>query len=114
MRCTGGCDIRSTLRSYSHSLGVALKLSACILSLLFLFGIPVAGPMAASADLVLINGNIYTANDKQPHAEAMAIKADRIVFVGSNAGVKKFQGASTRVIDLHGETVLPGLTDAHY
>ena len=68
----------------------------------------------APADLVLINGNVYTANERQTHAEAIAIKADRIIFVGSNAGAKKFQSASTRVIDLHGATVLPGLTDAHY
>jgi predicted amidohydrolase YtcJ len=67
-----------------------------------------------SADLVFINGNMYTANDKQPHAEAVAVKGDRIVFVGSNAAAKKYQGAKTRVVDLHGATVLPGMTDAHY
>ncbi|MEO7971685.1 MAG: amidohydrolase [bacterium] len=69
---------------------------------------------APAADLVLKNGNIYTVNERQPHAEAVAIKADRIVFVGSNAGVQKYIGKSTRVIDLHGETVVPGMTDAHH
>lgn len=91
-----------------------MKALACTLALLFVFGIVPTNPVAASADLVFINGNIYTASEKQPHAEAIAIKGDRIVFVGSNAGAKKFQGARTRVIDLHGQTVLPGMTDAHY
>ena len=66
------------------------------------------------ADLVLKNGNIYTVSEKQAHAEAVAVKGDRIMFVGSNAEIKKFEGQNTRVVDLHGGTVLPGLTDAHH
>jgi predicted amidohydrolase YtcJ len=66
------------------------------------------------ADLLFINANAYTVNDKQPRAEAVAVKGDRIVFVGSNAEAKKYQGAKTRVVDLHGATVVPGMTDAHY
>ena len=66
------------------------------------------------ADLVLINGNVYTVNEKLRQAEAIAIKGDRIVYVGSNAGARTLQGANTRVVDLHGATVLPGMTDAHY
>ena len=66
------------------------------------------------ADLVLKNGNIYTVNDKQPHAEAVAVKGSRIVLAGSNAEAQKYVGAQTRVIDLRGATVVPGLTDAHY
>jgi predicted amidohydrolase YtcJ len=65
------------------------------------------------ADIVLINGNVYTAHEKLPHAEAIAIKGDRIVFVGSNAGAKTFLGTKTRSVDLMGATVVPGLTDAH-
>ena len=67
-----------------------------------------------SADLVFINGNIYTVNEKQPRAEAVAVKSDRIIFVGSNAAVKKYEGANTRIVDLHGATMVPGMTDAHY
>src|SRR5436190_1702050 len=85
-----------------------------ILLSVLLFGAAMPQRQAASADIVFVNGNIYTANEKQSHAEAVAIKGDRIVFVGSNAGAKKFQGARTHVIDLHGETVVPGMTDAHY
>jgi predicted amidohydrolase YtcJ len=69
---------------------------------------------ADTANLVLINGNIYTVNDKQPQAQAIAVRDDRIIFVGSNSEVKKFQDGHTRVIDLHGATVFPGMTDAHY
>lgn len=65
-----------------------MKALACLLALLFVFGFLPTNPAADSADLVLINGNIYTVNEKQPHAEAIAVKGDRIVFVGSNAGAK--------------------------
>src|SRR5437870_10561909 len=84
------------------------------LSLLLFSLTPSAPPAAQIADLVLINGNVYTVNEKQPHTEAIAVKGDRIVFVGSNADAKKYEGKMTRVVDLHGATVVPGMTDAHY
>jgi predicted amidohydrolase YtcJ len=62
-------------------------------------------------DLVLTSGNIYTVNAKQPHAEAVAVKGNRIVFVGANEDAKRFHAA--RVMDLRGHTVVPGLTDSH-
>ena len=71
-------------------------------------------PRVDSADIVLKNGNIYTANEKTPRAQAIAVKGDRIVFVGSNSDAQKYVGTATRVIDLHGNTVLPGMTDAHH
>jgi len=70
-------------------------------------------PRVAPADVVFKNGNVYTANDKAPHAEAIAVKADRIVFVGTNAAVQAYVGSNTRVVDLHGNTVFPGFTDSH-
>lgn len=68
----------------------------------------------APADLVLKNSNIYTVNSAQPKAEAVAVKGDRIVFVGANREAQNYIGKNTRVIDLKGATVLPGLTDAHH
>jgi predicted amidohydrolase YtcJ len=62
---------------------------------------------------VFVNGNIYTMNEKQPRAEAIAVKGDRIVVVGSNADVKEYQTPDTRTVDLGGKTVVPGLTDSH-
>src|SRR5215510_1013691 len=66
------------------------------------------------ADLVLKNANIYTVDDSKPHAQAVAVKGDKIVFVGSDADVQAYVGPSTRLLDLKGATVVPGLTDAHY
>jgi predicted amidohydrolase YtcJ len=66
-----------------------------------------------TAQTVFINGNVYTMNERQPRAEAIAVKDARIVFVGSNADAKKYQGAKTRIVDLAGKTVVPGLTDSH-
>ena len=59
----------------------------------------------------MLNGNVYTVNQKQPRAQAIAIRGDRIAFVGSNDEARKFHAA--RVIDLQHRTVVPGLTDSH-
>jgi TonB family protein len=67
-----------------------------------------------TADLVFKNGTIYTVNSKQPRAEAVAVKGDKIIFVGSNKDAKQYEGNTTRVVDLKGNTVVPGLTDSHY
>ena len=66
---------------------------------------------AEDVDLLLMNGNVYTVTEKQPKAEAVAVKANRIVFVGSNEDAKKFQAA--KIMDLRGRTVVPGFTDSH-
>lgn len=89
-----------------------MKLLLIVASLLLLALMP-APQSVPTADIVFRNGNIYTANDKAPRAEAIAVKADRIVFVGSNAEVQQYVGQSTRVVDLQGNTVLPGFTDSH-
>jgi predicted amidohydrolase YtcJ len=68
---------------------------------------------AEPVDLLVVNGNIYTANDAQPRAQAVAVRGGRIVFVGENAGADKFRAGAARVIDLGGKTLLPGLNDAH-
>ncbi len=69
---------------------------------------------AEQADAVFLNGNIYTVNDRAPRAQAVAVKNGKIIFVGSNSDAKAYQGRGTRVVDLGGNTVVPGLTDAHY
>lgn len=66
------------------------------------------------ADIVFKNGNIYTANDDKPKAEAVAAKYGKIVFVGSNADAKKYEVKGVKVVDLKGATVVPGLVDSHY
>ncbi|MEJ7623817.1 MAG: amidohydrolase [Pyrinomonadaceae bacterium] len=69
---------------------------------------------ADQADVIFTNGNLYTVDAKQPRAQAVAIKNGRIVFVGSSSGAKAHVGKDTKIIDLKGATVVPGLTDAHY
>ena len=88
-----------------------LLLLAVSLLLLTIFTSPQRAQ--SPADVVFRNGNVYTANDRAPRAQAIAVKGDRIVFVGSNEAAQKFVGTNTRVVDLKGNTVLPGFTDSH-
>jgi len=68
---------------------------------------------APKADLVLRHGIVHTLNAAQPKAEAIAIARSRIVAVGTDAEVEKLVAPSTRVVDLHGATVIPGFTESH-
>ena len=74
---------------------------------------PVSLPAQNRADLVLTNGRIYTVDNSRPVASALAIRGDRIVFVGSDAEARILAGPSARVLDLEGHTVFPGFIDAH-
>lgn len=67
----------------------------------------------SAADVVLTNGHIYTVDNARPVATALAVRGDRVLFVGSDAEARALVTPSTTVIDLHGATVVPGLTDAH-
>src|SRR6202047_4232398 len=68
---------------------------------------------AEDVDLIFVNGNIHTLTERQPHAEAIAVKKDRIAFVGSNEDARKLASDKTRIIDLRGHTLVPGMTDSH-
>src|SRR4051812_35443886 len=68
---------------------------------------------APKADLVLLNGKVWTVDNKQPEAEAVAVWRDRILAVGTTDEVKKFISPKTRVIDLKGRRVVPGFYDSH-
>ncbi|MBB3697140.1 amidohydrolase family protein [Flammeovirga yaeyamensis] len=65
------------------------------------------------ADKVFLNGKIYTVNDDQPWAEAVAIKENKILFVGTSASVKDYIDNETEVIDLKGKMMLPGFVSGH-
>jgi predicted amidohydrolase YtcJ len=69
---------------------------------------------SAPADLVLKHANVYTVDEHNPHAQAIAVQGDRIVFVGSDTAVQRYVGPKTRVVDVQGATVVPGMTDSHY
>ncbi len=69
------------------------------------------------ADLVLLNGTVYTVNEKinwnkQPQ-QAIAIAGKKIAYVGNNSGTKDYIGPKTRIVDLKGKMVLPGFIEAH-
>jgi hypothetical protein len=80
------------------------------LALLLLLIVP---QQPAPADIVLRNGKVYTANDRAPRAEAVAIRGDKIAFVGRNGDAQRLIGPNTKVVDLRGAAVFPGFTDAH-
>jgi predicted amidohydrolase YtcJ len=65
------------------------------------------------ADLILLNGNILTLEESDPTAEAMAIKGNIILEVGSNDIIKASAGPDTKTIDLKGATVLPSFIEGH-
>lgn len=65
------------------------------------------------AQLLLLNGNVYTVNEVRPRAEAIAVRDGLIVFAGSNAEAEPYRGPETEVIDLAGKTVVPGFADSH-
>jgi predicted amidohydrolase YtcJ len=68
---------------------------------------------AADADLIVRNAKVVTVDTKFTVAEALAVKEGKLVAVGTDAEVRKHQGAATKVIDAGGKTVLPGLMDSH-
>ncbi len=97
--------IKNRLSEIAHAWRPVLYTSA-------LFGVVGCGP-AEPADLILRGGTVYTANDDSPVAEAVAVTDGRIVYVGSESGVTRYEGPETEVLDLTGRTVFPGFVDAH-
>jgi len=66
-----------------------------------------------STTLALINANVRTMNPQQPHAEAVAIRKNKIVKIGTNKEVSQLTDKRTKVINLEGKTIVPGLIDTH-
>ena len=68
---------------------------------------------AQTADLIFTNGKIVTVDDQFATVQAVAIKGERIIAIGSDTDIEKFKGPSTQLIDLQHRTVIPGLIDNH-
>jgi len=66
-----------------------------------------------AADTILVNGKIYTLVESRPWVEALALKGDRILAVGTNEEIRRFKGAATREVDLAGAFASPGFNDSH-
>ena len=82
-----------------------------MLSLLLLLT-PVAEPVVA-ADAIFINGKVWTVDSAKPEAQAIAVWHGRILKVGTDAEVKQLAGTATKVFDLGGRRVIPGVYDSH-
>jgi predicted amidohydrolase YtcJ len=65
------------------------------------------------ADLIVTNARIYTVDDSRPFVSALAVRNGRVQFVGSQREALFLRGPSTTMVDANGQTVIPGITDAH-
>lgn len=92
--------LRSALAALASAAAAAAMVAAC-------------GGGGTVADLVLRNGNVVTVDPQDTSAQGVAVKDGRIVAVGTDAAMAAYIGDGTRVIDLAGRTVVPGLYDAH-
>lgn len=108
----------------NHSLGTALagtRLAVAALAALT-FATSSAGaqrtPSGSASrieppDLVVVNARIHTVDSAKPMASALAVRRGRVVFVGADTEARALAGRDTRVVDLKGSTVIPGMVDAH-
>jgi len=98
--------VRLTILRHSMKMRRSL-VSLCAAVLVFVPSVLLA------SDTLLIHGHIYTGNAKAPWAQALAISGTRIDAVGTDQEILARKQAQTRVIDLHGRTVIPGISDSH-
>jgi predicted amidohydrolase YtcJ len=66
-----------------------------------------------TADLIVTNARIYTVDPSRPFVEAMVVANGRVLFTGPARSAMAYRGSNTRVIDAQGQTVIPGMIDAH-
>src|SRR5262249_57205856 len=116
-RCAIRINFDTILLQFLHRRRNAMRLAVltvilCLLS--FVAPPPRSSAVADPADTVFVNGNVYTVNERNPRAESIGVKNGKIVFVGSNTDAKQYSGPNTRVVDLRGATIVPGMTDSHY
>jgi len=107
-------------KNRAHQLGhgegmpmTVLHLTVAALMMAILLACGGAGQRAVQADLVLVNGRVWTVDASHPEAQAVAVWKGRILAVGSDEEIRGLAGESTQVIGLGGKLVLPGLNDSH-
>src|SRR5437762_4490674 len=86
------------------------NLAAVVLGLMLITAVP---GRAQAPDTILVNGKILTADNAFSTREALAVYSGRILAIGTTAEIRKIATSKTRVIDLGGRTVIPGLIDSH-
>src|SRR4051812_19813948 len=84
-----------------------------VFALAVLMSLAVTPGTAQPADTILVNGKIVTLDQQSSVVQALAIREDKIIATGASADIAKHADAKTRVIDLDGRTVIPGLIDSH-
>jgi predicted amidohydrolase YtcJ len=108
MACVGRGHLRSKLNDASR------KLAGAVIIIVGMVSSRIASPQAAaSADLIVTGATIYTVDAAHPRADALAVRGTRLVFVGSASAALALRGPATRVLDVHGTTIIPGMIDAH-
>jgi predicted amidohydrolase YtcJ len=90
-----------------------VRLAAVVVTLAGIGACAQAQEPKQNAEWVFVNGKIWTGDEKKPQSEALAIRGDRIVAVGTPEEVTKAVGADAAVVDLHGRLVVPGFQDSH-
>jgi predicted amidohydrolase YtcJ len=107
--------MRSTPRGIHVPAGLPLaSILTSILTMISAFTLAApAIAQSAPVSLAVVNARIWTGNPKRPWAEAIAVRGDRIAAVGSSAEIRKMTGASAKIIDAHGQMLVPGFNDSH-
>ena len=93
--------------------GKLMRLTTLILNLVATTIFATTATAQPPADAIYHGGNIITVDDKNPKAEALAVKDGKIIAVSTKADVLKLKGDSTKMIDLDGKTLVPGFLDGH-
>jgi predicted amidohydrolase YtcJ len=100
---------RQSSISLNRALSNPRPIRVIISAVMFLACVAVFAPIAA--DTFYIHANVHTVDTDAPHATCIGVSGDKIVFVGENP---PYSMDKARVVDLHGATVVPGLTDSHF
>jgi predicted amidohydrolase YtcJ len=97
----------------TRKLSLAVILILVVAALTTIAARSVQQPQAQPATLVLVNGKVVTVDANPAEAQALAVRGDRIVAVGSTADIKRLIGTGTEVIDLKGQLAIPGFIEGH-
>jgi len=89
------------------------RLARTLAAVTIAYTLAACGSKTNPVTLAVVNARIWTGNPQRPWAEAIAVRGDRIAAVGSSAEIRKLTGASARVIDAHGQMLVPGFNDSH-
>jgi predicted amidohydrolase YtcJ len=98
---------------HSRRVGVPFSSAALAFAVALSFQVHAAAAEDGVADLLLLGGRVFTADPERPWAEAIAIRGDRITAVGTSSDLRAMAAPGTRVIDVEGRLVVPGVNDAH-